>query len=270
MNTTKWTRASRIAAILLLLGAGGCAKDSDTSAAAAPAATPAAAPAVEATPAAAPSLKPWPRPERWEETIAAFEAEDAKQMPPQGAIVGIGSSSMRGWHKSIKADLAPLTVIPRGFGGSCMNDALHYVDRMVIKYRPRAVVLYEGDNDIAGGWTKEQILEAFRAFTARIHAELPETRIYFISIKPSISRWDKWPAMKEANALLAAECARDPRLTYIDVATPMLGADGTPKPEIFLSDNLHMKPEGYAIWTAAVKPVLEAKELKFEKAPAAP
>jgi len=262
--------AVRSFAALLILFSVGCAKSAESAKSAeVPVPAPTPAPLVAEVVAEAPKLKPWPDPARFEKQIAEFEAADAQQMPPEGAIVAIGSSSMRGWHKSIKADLAPLTVIPRGFGGSCMNDALHYVDRIVIKYRPRAVLLYEGDNDIAGNWTKEQIVEAFRAFQQRIHAELPETRIYVISIKPSVSRWSMWPRMAEANEALKAECAKDKRMTYIDVATPMLGANGEPKPEIFLNDNLHMKPEGYAIWTQAVKPVLDAAELKYET-PAAP
>jgi len=88
---------------------------------------------------------------KYEKEIQDFESADRKQFPPPGAIVCIGSSSMKGWHSTIVNDLAPLTIIPRGFGGSSMNDALHYVDRIVIPYKPRAVAVYEGDNDIADG-----------------------------------------------------------------------------------------------------------------------
>jgi len=225
----------------------------------------------ESAPAPAPiearAPKPWPNPGRYEEAIAKFEAADAEAMPPEGAIVGVGSSSMRGWHKSIHEDLAPLTIIPRGFGGSCMNDALAFADRIVINYKPRAILLYEGDNDVAGGWAHDQIVEAYEAFFAKVHAALPETRIYVIAIKPSPSRWKHWPAMQAVNSALAASCARDPRLIFIDVATPMLGADGMPRPDIFLNDNLHMNRAGYEIWTAAVKPVLMEREAGFEAAP---
>jgi lysophospholipase L1-like esterase len=206
---------------------------------------------------AAPS---WPDPERFRDAIAKFEQADAEAMPPSNAVVCIGSSSMRGWHGTIREDLAPLEVIPRGFGGSTMNDALYYVDRIVIPYHPRAVVVYEGDNDVAGGMAPEQILEAFTNFAARIHAALPATRIYVISIKPSIRRWAIWPQMQAANALLRGECGKDARLYYIDCAAGMLLEDGEVRKDIFKNDNLHMNRKGYEIWRDTARPILLQRE----------
>lgn len=204
-------------------------------------------------------------PERFEETIQSFEAADKKHPPPQGAIVCIGSSSMRGWHGTIKDDLAPLTIIPRGFGGSTMNDLLHYADRVVLSYKPRAIVVYEGDNDIAQGIFPRTITDAFLTFVENVHKQLPECRIYFLSIKPSISRWHFWPEMKEANSLIAAECAKDTRLTFVDVASGMLDDEGNPRGEIFVEDNLHMNRRGYTIWRDLLRPVLLGSELQYEK-----
>ncbi len=202
----------------------------------------------------------YPDPKRFEKAIEQFESGDRQNPPSQGAIVCIGSSSMRGWHGTIEGDLAPLTVIPRGFGGSNMNDALHYADRIVLPYKPRAIVLYEGDNDVAQGIPPGQIAETFRAFAKKVHDELPECRIYVLSIKPSIKRWSMWPTMQEANALLEAMCRKDDRLVYVDIATPMLNAEGLPKPGIFKKDKLHMTRSGYVIWRDTLKPVLENRE----------
>ena len=191
--------------------------------------------------------KKYADPVRFEKNILAFEAKDEKSPPPRGAIVCTGSSSMVGWHGTIAKDLAPLTVIPRGFGGSTMNDAVHYADRVVTRYQPRAVVLYEGDNDIAGGIAPERFIEVFRALTAKIHKTLPEARIYVLSIKPSPSRWALWPKMQQANKLLEAECAKDKRLVYVSIVEGMLGPDGKPREEIFKQDRLHMNEKGYEI-----------------------
>ncbi len=193
---------------------------------------------------------------RFENEIRAFEKSDARQMPPAGAVVALGSSSIRMWHPEIANDLAPLEIVPRGFGGSNMNDALHFADRVLLPYKPAAVLLYEGDNDIAQGQTPEAIVEKFRELTAKLHSEFPEARVYMIAIKPSPSRWEMWPEMKKANELLAAVCAADERLTYIDIVTPMLGEDGRPKPELFEDDELHLNRAGYEIWRDAVRPVL--------------
>lgn len=208
--------------------------------------------------------KQYPNPERFEIEIKPFEAQDRMTSPPVNAIVAFGSSSLKIWNKTINDDLAPLTIIPRGFGGSTMNDALYYLDRVVIPYKPRAVILYEGDNDVAAGISPQKIYDTFLKLVAKIHKELPETRIYFISIKPSPSRWNVWPQMQETNRLIENECDRDLRLTYVDVATSMLDTQGQPMNELFTSDRLHMNKQGYVIWRNVLKPILIEAELKFE------
>ena len=125
-------------------------------------------------------------------------------------------------------------------------------------------MLYEGDNDVAQGVSPAEIAATFERILARLHDALPETRIYVLSIKPSIARWRMWDTMVAANALLAERCAADDRLTYIDVASPMLDGDAKPMPEIFVDDMLHMNGAGYDIWRDAVRPVLLAGELAAE------
>ena len=183
----------------------------------------------------------YPDPARFAAEVAAFAAADSAAAPPPGAVLCVGSSSMRFWHDTIAEDLAPLTVVPRGFGGSTMFDVLHYAQPLVLACRPRLILLYEGDNDIDFGVAPAEVRAVFDRFVALVRAELPETRIYVISIKPSPARWARWPAMQEANRLLAEACAADSLLGFIDVATPMLGADGRPRPELFLPDMLHLE-----------------------------
>jgi lysophospholipase L1-like esterase len=203
----------------------------------------------------------YPSPKRFERAIAAFEKVDAKKMPPPGGIVCVGSSSMRMW-KTIHKDLAPLAVVHRGFGGSNMNDVLHFADRIVLPYKPRAILLYEGDNDVAGGVPAKTIAATFKKLAIKLRAELPDLRIYVISPKPSVSRWKLWPKYVETNALLKAACDADKNMTYVDVAKVMLRDDGTPKPDIFIKDNLHMNAAGYKLWKSVVRPILMAGEKK--------
>ncbi len=213
---------------------------------------------------AAAAAAEYPDPERFESAIDAFLAAEASTPVPSGAVVAVGSSSMRGWHRRIGADLAPLTIIGRGFGGSNMADARHYVDELVLRHKPRAVLLYEGDNDAAIGAAPEQMLAHFDAFAAAVHERLPNTRLYVLAVKPSIARWHLWETMAATNALLAGRAEGDPRLTFIDVATPMLNESGQPRPDIFVADGLHMNNAGYDIWRDAVRPVLVAAERAFE------
>lgn len=195
-------------------------------------------------------------PARFEDAIRAFESSDEKHMPPKGAIVVIGSSSIGCWHETICDDLSPLTIIPRGFGGSNMNDALHYAERMIVKYQPRAIVLYEGDNDIGAGIPPMQVMDRFLTLTKLLHQNLPELRIYVMSIKPSPSRWPLWSTVQQTNAMLREACARDERFTYIDVGVSMLNEQGTPKEHIFRDDKLHMNEKGYVLWKASVMKTL--------------
>src|SRR5688572_28745125 len=193
---------------------------------------------------------------RWEKDIAAFEAQDRTNPPPKGAILFIGSSSIRLW-KMLAEDLPEHKVINRGFGGSQIADSVHFVDRMVVPYQPKRIVMYAGGNDINGGKTPEQVVSDFKAFVARVHAKLPETKIAYISIAGNPARWAQVERVKAANGLIREFTTTDKRLSFIDVFPHMLGKDGLPLPEIFVDDRLHMNEEGYAIWKKVVGAALK-------------
>src|SRR5712691_4050334 len=120
---------------------------------------------------------------RWEKTIAAFEQQDKDKPPPKNAVLFAGSSSIRLWD--LPKYFPGMDVINRGFGGSEVADSVHFADRLIVKHKPRIVVLYAGDNDIAAGKTPERVLADFKAFVKAVHAGLPKTKIVYISIKPS-------------------------------------------------------------------------------------
>lgn len=197
---------------------------------------------------------------KWEPAIRDFERADQAHPPTPGMIVFTGSSSIRRWE-TLAEEMAPLGVINRGFGGAQLDDVDLYARRIVIPYKPRAVVLYAGDNDLAEGSSKtpETVLHEFQQFVQIVHEALPQTLIYYISIKPSTLRWAQWPQMKAANELIAAYIRTQPRTQYIDIAPPMLKADGTPRRELLAADGLHPTPECYRLWTSIIKPVLMKK-----------
>jgi lysophospholipase L1-like esterase len=205
-------------------------------------------------------------PARYHDAMAAFAEADKISPPAAGSIVFVGSSSIRRWSTLVE-DMAPLTALNRGFGGSNMRDAVHNIDAAVLKYKPRAVVLYEGDNDLSSfGATPDMVMEAFEDFYKALHSALPDSRLYVLSIKPSLSRTQEWPAMQATNKRLASICQNKSNCLYIDVATPMFLEDGSLSESLFVSDLLHMTPTGYDIWTTAIKPILLKHELAFEKA----
>jgi lysophospholipase L1-like esterase len=192
---------------------------------------------------------------RWESAIVAFERQDQQKPPPQGAILFIGSSSIRFWD--LPKSFPGMEVINRGFGGSELSDSVRFAPRLVIKHKPRLVVLYAGDNDIGAGKSPEQVVADFRSFVKIVHEGLPETKIIFLSIKPSTFRWKLWPKMREANALIEAFCKQQKQLGFVDVAKPMLDEGGQPRRELFRADGLHLNEKGYALWVSMLKPHLK-------------
>jgi lysophospholipase L1-like esterase len=205
-------------------------------------------------------------PERLAGEIAAFAAADEKDPPRPGAVLAVGSSSFRMWT-SMADDLAPLTITRRGFGSSTFHDVDHYFEILIARHAPRAILLYEGENDLGFGFSAEHVLARFHALVRRVHSAQPECRFYVVALKPSPIRAGIWPEIARANLLLADACQRDRRLTYIDIATPMLDKNGHARTELFLKDGLHMNQQGYDLWLQAIRPVLLQGELRFEKQP---
>ncbi|MBN1291311.1 MAG: hypothetical protein JXB48_05670 [Candidatus Latescibacteria bacterium] len=195
------------------------------------------------------------KPDRWEEIITQFETMDKEQSPPLDAILFVGSSSIRAW-KTLEEDMAPLTVINRGFGGSQFEDAIRYIDRIVVPYKPSMIVVYEGDNDIANDKSPERVFDDYKKFVSAVRESFSEVPIFFMSIKPSPLRWSMWDNMKKANELIKDYTAQNKKLEYLDVSSIMLDKEGNVRSELFLEDNLHMNAKGYALWTSFIKPRL--------------
>lgn len=197
-----------------------------------------------------------PDPARFNAEVEAFAEWDQKNSTPPDAVLFAGSSSIRFWPTAERFPQLP--VINRGFGGSHISDVNHFIDQTVLKYQPATIVFYAGDNDIAGGKTADRVLADYRIFVERVMASRPDTDILFVAIKPSLARWNRWPAMKDANEKIRAYSASRPHLHFADIAPPMLGADGKPKPALFRDDGLHLTPAGYDIWTDVVSQALAA------------
>jgi lysophospholipase L1-like esterase len=188
---------------------------------------------------------------KWEPEIQKFEAADRAQMPPKGAILFVGSSSIRLWTNLVES-FPKKQIIQRGFGGSTMADALHFADRIILPYEPKEIVIYEGDNDLAGGKTPEQAVAEYQQLVEKIRAKLPKTKIWFISVKPSPSRWKLEAQARQLNAQIEWWSKAHKNVGYIDVWNPMLGPDGAPRPDIFREDKLHMNADGYEIWRKVI------------------
>lgn len=197
----------------------------------------------------------WPE-SGWEKDIRAFEEQDKKLGDKHPDVVFLGSSSIRVWD--LAKYMPGLPALNRGFGGSQYEAAALYADRILLPHRPKVVVLYSGDNDIASGKSPEWVFADFRHLIRRIEHMLPDTHIFVLSIKPSVARWALWDKMKQTNELFSAFAEKDAHVDYIDVATSLLGPDGTPRADLLRTDGLHLNDKGYEIWSAIVRPLIDA------------
>lgn len=191
---------------------------------------------------------------RFENEIRQFEQADRKAAPRSGGILFVGSSSIRLWD--LPQSFPHYPVLNRGFGGSEMSDLVRYMDRIVVPYRPRLVVIYEGDNDVASGKTPKDVFADFKKFSDKMADKLPVTQIVVLSIKPSPSRWDLYPQMEETNELIRRYCEQRARCHFVDVGSTLLGPDGRPDDRFFQKDGLHLNEQGYQQWAKVVEPFL--------------
>lgn len=192
---------------------------------------------------------------RWENEIAAFEAMDRTNPPPKGALLFIGSSTIRLWP-ALAQDFPEQKVINRGFGGSEIVDSTHFADRIVFPYAPRMIFFRAGGNDLWAGKSPETVFMDFKAFVARVRTKLPETEIVFISWSPTPSRWKQHDREKALNAMVKDYARRAPHVEYIETYDMVLGTDGRPRPNLFRSNMLHFNEAGYKLLAERVRPYL--------------
>jgi lysophospholipase L1-like esterase len=185
--------------------------------------------------------------------IASFE----RAPPVPGAVVFIGSSSIRFWT-TLAEDFAPRAVVNCGFGGAHASHVLLFWKRVVPRHQPSAVVFYAGDNDLAAGKSVEQTLGDVRAFVEQVRAELPHARLFLLLVKRSPQRAQLNASVDALNAGLRQLAG--PGVAVLDVDAPLRGPDGQPLESCFGFDGLHLSPSGYAAWTAVVKPALNRSE----------
>ena len=140
--------------------------------------------------------------------------------------------------------------------------AARYAARVVLPHAPRVLVLYPGENDIARGVKADAIGASFQQLYGTVHTALPQTRFVVIGLKPTPVRWQFDDEMRRANALIQGYCKTQAACVYVDVRPDMLGADGKPKPELYVADGEHMTPEGYKIWARLIRPVLQVEGRK--------
>lgn len=193
---------------------------------------------------------------RFEAEIQAFEKTDAIKSYASNGILYTGSSSIRMWA-DLGKDMGDFRGPNRGFGGATIPEVIQYMDRYLFIHQPQIIVFYCGENDIAEGSSPETVLASFQEFVTKVEAKLPDVKFVFISMKPSLARWNLWDKYQAGNQLIANYIGTKSNIEYMDCALSMLEEDGQVKDDIFIADGLHMNKKGYAAWTQQLTPILE-------------
>lgn len=195
---------------------------------------------------------------RWEPDIADFEKRDQSAPPPADALLFAGSSSIRLWE-TLADDFAGYRVFRRGFGGALLSEVLHFAPRIILPYRPKQVILYGGSLDLRHGSDPADVLHTLLQLTSLIRTELPQTRVSFISLKPSLAKWDSIELDMQVNRLVQQQAAAEPSLDFIDIVSPMTAENTPPPARYFVADRNHLSREGYALWAETIRPYLQAE-----------
>lgn len=189
--------------------------------------------------------------------IEAFASADAAGPAIRDATLFLGSSSIRLWD--IAGSFAGRATVNRGFGGATTADVLRHYRRLLPPARPRAIIVYVGENDLAAGTPPDAVGDRVTALLGRLRRDYPDAAIAYLSLKPSPLRWGLRPGMTRVNDRVAA-WARARGIACLDVGALLLAPDGLPDASLFRPDGLHLNARGYARWTQAVTAWLDRQD----------
>lgn len=194
----------------------------------------------------------------FQEEIDVFIKNDSIQMPAANSILFVGSSSFNYW-KDISNYFPGYAIINRGFGGSSLTDIIHFNQETILKYKPKQIYIYCGENDIAASdtITPQIVFERFKILYTIIRNRLGnKIPIMYVSIKPSVARWNMEDKFVAANSLIRNFINKQKQTQFLDVHSAMLDTNGEVYEDIFIADKLHMNAKGYAIWQKIIAPTL--------------
>jgi lysophospholipase L1-like esterase len=190
----------------------------------------------------------------FEKDIEDFKSRDKENPPEKGQILFIGSSSFTLW-KDVQDYFPGKKILNRGFGGSSLTHLIEYANDIIFPYEPSQIVIYSGENDIAGGASAQVTYERFKTVYRIIREKLPEVPMLYVSMKPSPSRMKYYNEMTEANKMISDFIKKEKNIKYVDVHSKMMKKN-YPISEIFTADSLHMNAKGYQIWKKKIQPHL--------------
>ena len=179
----------------------------------------------------------------------------AAQAQEKGTVLFVGSSIFHRWTQ-LAAQMHPLPVENIAFDGALTDDWNRLIESRVIPARPKVIAYYCGSNDVDAGDSASRIVARIRQFFDRVTNALPNARVVFVSVNKAPEKRDRWDVVDDINRQMQKYVERNSRLQFVDVNPVLLNADGTPRVELFMNDQLHLRPPAYEKFAEILKPVL--------------
>jgi lysophospholipase L1-like esterase len=173
----------------------------------------------------------------------------------KGTILFVGSSIFHRWTQ-LTTQMAPLPVMNIAFDGAVTDDWNRLIESRVVPAHPKVVAYYCGSNDVDAGDSAVRIVARIRQFIDRVTKALPDARVVFVSVNKAPEKRDRWDVVDDINRQMQKVAERNPRVEFVDVNPALSNPDGTPRTELFMNDQLHLRPPAYEEFAKILKPVL--------------
>ena len=196
-------------------------------------------------------------PNRFKDEIEVLYNKEYNFSTDKKLVVFAGSSSIRMW-KDVQDYYPKFNVINNGFGGSQFSDMIYFYNKLITKQKPDYLFIYEGDNDIAENKKTSEIYRDFKTVVKKVKSDLPDTKVIFISPKPSIARWNQKKDYEMLNKKMERYCRKKKdNIEFANVWPVMLDINGNLFQDIFIEDGLHMNKKGYDLWNKVISIYLQ-------------
>ena len=182
----------------------------------------------------------------YEPDVREVELKKEKVIDPK--MLFYGSSSIRLWD-NLYTDFEAFKPLNMGFGGSTLAACIVYFDRLMKELNPDIMLIYAGDNDLGDGRHPEEVFIFFKQMVADVRKRFGNIPLLFVSIKPSIRRFNIIEQIRFTNKIISSEIDKmDDNVYFIDVFNKMLDSNRFPDRSLFQPEGLHLNEKGYALW----------------------
>lgn len=169
----------------------------------------------------------------------------------------VGSSSIHRWT-DLEKDMTPWSVHNRGINSATLTDIIPRFANINVRKegRPRAIIVYAGENDIANGVPVRTVIRQLATLLDQRTRLMGDVPVLLLSMKPSPGRAANLPQQVLFNRAAQGLISHAQQVHYVDITTPLL-TDGK-LGDNYQPDSVHMNPQGYRIWAKAVRARLHA------------